>query len=228
MNLAYLEPPTASGGQFLGVPGRVKTPGRLRGFLADLTSSNVAPPSWVALLDSTRATVVIDFTAAPSRPPQVGALEDIKKRSGFTWDQLARLFGVGRRSMHNWMNGQAMTQEHEDVLHRFREILHLIDDANPLVVRAALRDRTRGASIVDLVADGRFDDARTVALGGVVADDFAALRASSPSLSDDVRRGRTDMLSAVDLVEETTPADRPQPRLKKSAPITRRRHHDSR
>ena len=226
MSLAYLESPTASGGQFMGRP---RGPGRrVRGFLEDLTSASVAQPSWVALLDSTSTTAALDFPTMPTKPPQVNALEEIKRRSGFTWDQLARLFGVGRRSMHHWMNGQPMTHDHEDVLHHVREIIGLIDDTNPLVVRAALRDRSRGASIIDLVADGRFDDARTVALGGIVTNAFVVLRASSPALSDDVRRRRKDALLPLDLIEETTHAEPPQPRLKKSAPITRRRPHDGR
>ena len=210
------------------MPRRNETLPRLRQVLGDLTSSSITSTPWVKLLDSTSAAVVIDLPTRSGAPPQVAALDDIKKRSGFTWDQLAQLFGVGRRSLHNWMNGQPMTQEHENVLHRVREIVHLVDEPNALVVRGRLRDRTRGASIVDLVSSGRFDDARTVALGGVVADDFAALRSSSPALSDDVRRRRRDTLSAVDLLAQTTPVELPPPRLKKVTPNTRRRRDDGR
>lgn len=221
MSLAYS---TASGEHSSWRVDKQLTPfERLRGLLENLTSSEVVRPSWVALLDSTSANVVTDLRRGPLVPPQVEALDDIKARSGFTWDQLARVFGVGRRSMHNWMNGQSMTQEHEEVLYRFREILRLIGDSNPLIVRAALRDRARGASIVDLIADGRLEEARTVALGGAVSDERAALRATSRDLSDAVREARRDTPPAVDLLARTVQVDLPQPRLKKSAPITRRR-----
>lgn len=40
----------------------------------------------------------------------------IHARSGLTWEQLARLFGVSRRAVHNWANGGRMTARHAEEL----------------------------------------------------------------------------------------------------------------
>lgn len=223
MSLAYLEHGTASGGQFM--PGRHKTLPRLRQVLEDLTSSSITSPPWVKLLDSTSAAVVIDVPTRPAAPPQVAALDDVKQRSGLTWDQLARLFGVDRRSVHNWVNGQPMTQGHEDALYRIREVVNMIDDPNPLVVRSVMRDRTRGAAIADLLAEQRFDDARAVALGGVVADPRASLRAPSRPLSAEERKKRSDGLTPIDLTQAVGKASLPPARLRKTTPVPRRGQH---
>lgn len=223
MSVAYAEHGTASGGQF--IPGRDRSLPRLRQVLEDLTSANITASPWVKPLDSTSAAVVIDLPTVATTPPQVAALDDLKKHSGFTWDQLARLFGVDRRSIHNWTNGQPMTQAHEEALHRIHEIVHLIDDANPFVVRGTMRDRTRGSSIADLLAAHRFDDARVVALGGVVIDERAALRAPSRPLSPEERRKRSDGLTPFDLTQTVGKGELPRPGLRKSTPISRRRRH---
>ena len=227
MSLAYLDHSTASRG-WPADAHRGATLDRLRKMLGNMTSSTVALPSWVTVLDTSRAGIPIDVPVSPSTPLQVTALEDVKRRSGFTWEQVARLFGVDRRSIHNWMNGQPMTQAHEDALHRLREIVHTVDDPNPLVVRARLRDRKQGLSIVDLVAGGRLDDARTVALGGVVADPRAALRAPSRPLSSEVRRQRSDALDPLDLAQSVERGERPQPALKRTSSLPSGRRHGNR
>src|SRR5262245_36297225 len=43
--------------------------------------------------------------AAPRGPTQRSAVRSLHDSSGLTWEQLARLFGVSRRAVHNWANG---------------------------------------------------------------------------------------------------------------------------
>lgn len=224
MSLAYFDTSTMSG-RTIQLPQRIPAARKLRGLLDNLTSSTASASVWAMLQDTTRVGTAVDIAGHSSVLPQVTAIEDIKRVSGFTWDQVARLFGVDRRSVHNWVNGQPMTQGHEDALYRIREVVNMIDDPNPLVVRSVMRDRTRGAAIADLLAEQRFDDAQAVALGGVVADPRASLRAPSRPLSAEERKKRSDGLTPIDLTQAVGKASLPPARLRKTTPVPRRGQH---
>lgn len=57
------------------------------------------------------------------------ALTEIKRRSGLTWGQIARLFRVSRRAVHSWAGGSAVRAEHagrvNQLLGRVRELSDL-------------------------------------------------------------------------------------------------------
>jgi len=102
-------------------------------------------------------------------PRQAGAggvIGELRRLSGLTWDQLGRLLGVSRRSLHFWASGKAMTPANEEHLHRVLATIRKIDRgtaaANRAVLLAASKD---GASTFDVLADGQYD--RVVAIVGV-------------------------------------------------------------
>jgi transcriptional regulator with XRE-family HTH domain len=70
--------------------------------------------------------------AEPSTAEAVGGLRD---RSGLSWDQLARMFGVSRRSVHKWAGGGALNAAHTA---RLRHLAQLVGGlgATPAAVRA--------------------------------------------------------------------------------------------
>jgi DNA-binding transcriptional regulator YiaG len=45
-------------------------------------------------------------------------ISDMRLYTGLTWEQVARLFGVSRRTVHLWASGLAMSSGHEEHLHR--------------------------------------------------------------------------------------------------------------
>lgn len=57
-------------------------------------------------------------------PSLVDTLDEIKRRSGLTWGQLATIFQVSRRTVHSWANGAAVRIAHagrvSDILERIR------------------------------------------------------------------------------------------------------------
>jgi transcriptional regulator with XRE-family HTH domain len=63
------------------------------------------------------------------------AVRGLRDVSGLTWDQLAKLFGVSRRSVHHWANGSRMTGAHAQLL---SELTRLVRD-----LRASGPDETR-------------------------------------------------------------------------------------
>jgi DNA-binding transcriptional regulator YiaG len=50
-------------------------------------------------------------------------ISDIRLHTGLTWEQVARLFGVSRRTVHLWVSGAAMSSEHEEHLHRMFSVI---------------------------------------------------------------------------------------------------------
>lgn len=81
-------------------------------------------------------------------------LADLHQSSGLTWDQMARLFGVGRRAVHGWAMGATANQHHQALAaalaKRVREL-----DASPEQVKVALfAPRPGGSSIyTDLIRE---------------------------------------------------------------------------
>lgn len=64
-------------------------------------------------------------TSAPTPAAMTTAAEVMKVhlRSGLTWDQIARLFGVSRRAVHGWASGSRMSAANTEFLARFVSIL---------------------------------------------------------------------------------------------------------
>jgi hypothetical protein len=90
---------------------------------------------------------------------QVRALHS---RSGLTWEQLSRLFGVSRRAVHQWANGGRMNARHTERLAELSQILSELPAAGPTSMRKLLMTPMRGGrSIFDMLRSNSrfsFDD----------------------------------------------------------------------
>ncbi|MEN8260005.1 MAG: helix-turn-helix transcriptional regulator [Pseudomonadota bacterium] len=113
--------------------------------------------SWTRELATAEQTnsglVPINVKTAPST-----AIAELRRRSGLTWDQLARLFGVARRSVHFWASGKAMNAANEERLARMLAVVRYIDRGNAQATRAALMTAmSDGVIPFDLLAKDQFD-----------------------------------------------------------------------
>src|SRR6266542_2454198 len=74
---------------------------------------------------SSNGTVSVPQQTEPSikRPSVALSVRHLYEASGLTWEQLARLFGVSRRAVHNWANGGRMTARHVEISRR-RGVFH--------------------------------------------------------------------------------------------------------
>jgi transcriptional regulator with XRE-family HTH domain len=114
------------------------------------------------------------------------AIAELRRLSGFTWDQLARLFNVSRRSLHFWASGKAMTPANEEHLQRVLAVLRKMDRGSAATNRSALLSvRDDGVIPFDLLADGRYDTA-----AAILGHGHAVARAVRPSLSEDAKLAR--------------------------------------
>jgi transcriptional regulator with XRE-family HTH domain len=94
------------------------------------------------------------------------ALAEIRRRSGLTWEQLAEVFGVSRRSVHLWASGKPLSSSNEERLHAVLSVVRSIDRGNASETRAALCALIDGTPALRLLAAGRYDEvARHVGRG---------------------------------------------------------------
>jgi len=112
---------------------------------------------------------------------------EARRLSGLTWDQLARLFNVSRRSVHFWASGKPMTSGNEEHLHRLLAVLRKIDRGSAGSNRSELLAvRESGNSPFDLLVQGRYDLALMM-----VGFGHSQPRLVSPALSPRAKAART-------------------------------------
>jgi len=67
-----------------------------------------------------------------------GALSELRRLSGLSWDQLARIMGVSRRALHFWASGKPMARTNEEHLQRVLAAVRSIDRGSAAANRTAL------------------------------------------------------------------------------------------
>lgn len=88
------------------------------------------------------------------------AILEIRRRSGLTWEELADLFDVSRRSVHHWASGKPINAEHERALRAVLTALRHLDRGDPNATRALLLTTDRdGNSLLDLLKAGAYAEA---------------------------------------------------------------------
>jgi DNA-binding transcriptional regulator YiaG len=95
-----------------------------------------------------------------SAQPAGAAIGELRRLSGLTWDQLARIFGVSRRSLHFWASGKPMAPSNEEHLQRVLAVLRKIDRGAASANRTALLGVCENGSLpFDLLVDGDYERA---------------------------------------------------------------------
>lgn len=147
--------------------------------MAGLNIPTMASASPTAI-PAARATVQTTAGASVPIPDTTTAsIAELRKLSGLTWDQLARLFDVSRRSVHFWASGKAMTSSNEERLHRTLGVIRKIDRGSATANRNALLANAADGNVpFDLLASGQYD--RVFELLG--AGSAPRARSAKPSL----------------------------------------------
>lgn len=96
---------------------------------------------------------------APEPQSSSSALMELRRISGLTWDQLARLFGVTRRSLHFWVSGKPLNPANEERLHRLLAMVRKLDRGSARKNRSLLLSVHDGGIIpYDLLLEGPYED----------------------------------------------------------------------
>lgn len=154
--------------------------------------------------------------------PAIELLADIRRRARLTWDQLARMLGVQRRSLHLWARGARLSADNAERLEHVAAAIRLLDLGDPDQTRSALLRPWAGSeSIYDLLCARRDREAVALARRGAVVDARpAATRKRPPALTRTARQARRG-LPPTELVGGLTSAEPPAGRYIGASPIPR-------
>jgi hypothetical protein len=107
----------------------------------------------------------LDVAAPASDTPLdiPGQLAEIRRLTGYSWEQLAGLVGCTRQAAHRWMNGEPIADGNRERLARLHAALRFIDRGAADENRAVLDMAADGMTVADLLRQERFDEAKAVA-----------------------------------------------------------------
>ena len=158
--------------------------------------TNAGPSPQIAVLPATDS----ETTAS--------AILEIRRLSGLTWEELAVVFGVSRRSVHHWASGKTVSSSHDQDIRRVLVIVRRLDRGDAALTRnLLLSPDVAGQAIFHQLKAGSFEQA--MARAGATP---RYARAQLTPLSAEAQRRRRP-LSPVLLVE----AQQHQPEIRTNA-----------
>jgi len=86
------------------------------------------------------------------------AISELRRLSGLTWTQLAKVFGVSRRSLHFWASGEKLNAPNEERLRRILALVRRADRGTARTNREILLQDRQGIVPLDLLAEGKLDE----------------------------------------------------------------------
>jgi DNA-binding transcriptional regulator YiaG len=134
-----------------------------------------------------RTTATPDTSLATIPSESVGqAILEIRRRSGLTWDEIAGLFEVSRRSVHHWASGKTVSAEHDQRIRRTLAIIRRIDRGDAQSTRNLLLTPDADGQLgIDLLRQGASDEILAQAGTAIIPPQLAPT-----PLSDKARRDR--------------------------------------
>ncbi len=88
------------------------------------------------------------------------AIYDIRRLTGLTWEELAELFSVNRRSVHYWANGGALKPQHASHVRLVLDAVRQFDRRGAAFARLTLlTPNVCGTRPLDLLTQRRYSDA---------------------------------------------------------------------
>ena len=102
-------------------------------------------------------------TKAAEPPSASVALSELRRLSGLSWEQLARVLGVSRRALHFWASGKAMARTNEEHLQRVLAVVRSVDRGSTTATRSALLETLEDRNnVVDLLGARDYERAASI------------------------------------------------------------------
>jgi len=155
-------------GESLGDWGYEPSSGQV--YLCDFgTTGSSLELSVLAITDATsnvsHETIDTDFD-----PPSLGIKDDttatsmvheLRRKSGLSWDQVSRILGVTRRTVHNWAAGTEISAKNHEQLGQILSAIRYVDRGTADDNRSLLLGvSTSGATPFELLVKGALDQVR--------------------------------------------------------------------
>ena len=113
-------------------PGALIYQGRRGGLVFGGTWREVAAQVSASASTSSQGSLISGIDGDPHPKPEAATrVRDLKERSGLTWDQLRRLFGVSRRALHAWATGARMNASNEERLALLEQVVARVGSQSP-------------------------------------------------------------------------------------------------
>lgn len=135
------------------------------------TTNTESVSDWDLLIVSERTTSGLTPSSQPVASTEATrtALNELRKLSGLTWEQLARLFNVSRRSLHFWASGQPLSRLNEESLNRLLGTVRYINRGSASINRSILLSPSSdGRMPIDLLVAGRHEEVKQLIGAGNV------------------------------------------------------------
>lgn len=119
---------------------------------------NLAAQKLLAISERTNSEIVV-----PKHNPHLfqdsqKAINELRKTSGLTWEQVAKLFNVSRRSIHFWASGQPLASDNEEKLNRLLGVIRYIDRGSASLNRKLLLNPNADGELpLDQLISGEYD-----------------------------------------------------------------------
>lgn len=184
----------------------VDDPGTTTGYVSSLPSEGTGVGGLPA------ATASSQWAGTRNAAP---AILELHRISGLTFEELARLLRVTRRSLHHWANGRRIAGANEARLYRLLAAMRRMDRGDAARNRRLLLEPDEtGKTLLNLLAEGRIDEAERRAGRGPG-------RTAGPSvpLSAEAWATRHPPHPADLIGGSSEPIATPEPRLLRSRPV---------
>ncbi|MCY7332085.1 MAG: XRE family transcriptional regulator [Pseudanabaena sp. CAN_BIN31] len=137
-----------------------------------------------AAVDMTTSGITLPSASSPEATQK--ALGELRRLSGLTWEQLAKLFNVSRRSLHFWASGQPLSRFNEEQLNRLLGTIQYINRGSASLNRSLLlKPDDNGNPLFDLLVAGKHKEFKQLVGAG-----NALQKLQFGSLSEDVYSAR--------------------------------------
>jgi len=154
------------------------------------TSQEILDQNLAAASEMTTSGIAIASTSSPEATQK--ALSELRRLSGLTWEQLAKLFNVSRRSLHFWASGQPLSRFNEEHLNRLLGTIRYVDRGSASLNRSLLlRPDGNGNPLFDLLVVGKYEEFKRIVgsnnalrrplLGALSEDSHAAYMPQNPA-----------------------------------------------
>lgn len=151
-----------------------------RDLLAVLNMTTSGVKLHLAIPQNVLAKLIAPVVELPVKSTQQ-VVNELRKLSGLTWEQIATLFNVSRRSVHFWASGEALSSANEEKLNRTLDAVEYISRGSASSNRSLLMGiADDGKSYLELLAAGEFDRVKSI-LGAGNAPTKSKLGQLSPA-----------------------------------------------
>jgi transcriptional regulator with XRE-family HTH domain len=149
------------------------------------------------LAKQTASDIPVSFISSDLIGTSQAAVNELRRLSGLTWEQLAKILNVSRRSLHFWASGKPLSPFNEELLRRLLGTIQYINRGSVSENRSLLLHPVRDSSIpLDLLIAGKYEEIKQLLGAGKVSEKPKLKSLSSESIALRMPQRPEDLVDA--------------------------------